>query len=160
VSGGKIDMQLSGGGYEVRPAGDNKIRVTLSGNTGSTRVELAVSGSQANLVVRDTPHNNFKATIEVPKVADLVIRLAAGELVMAEITGNKNIESTAGNIDIAVGDPSQYSSVDASLKAGDINAGAFGGSKSGLFPHFTWSGRGKHTLRARLGAGNLTLRGK
>jgi hypothetical protein len=160
VSGGKIDMQLSGGDYDVRPAADNKIRVTLSGNTGSARVELAVSGTHANLVVKDTPHNNFKATIEVPKAADLVIRLAAGDLVMAAITGNKDIESTAGNIEIAVGDPNEYSSVDASIKAGDINAGVFGGSKSGLFPHFTWSGRGKYTLRAKLGAGNLTLRGK
>jgi hypothetical protein len=160
ASGGKIDIQLSGGGYDVRPAVDNKIRVTLSGNTGSARVELAVSGTQANLVVKDTPHNNFKATIEVPKVADLVIRLAAGDLVISAITGNKDIQSTAGNIEIAVGDPNEYSSVDASIKAGDINAGVFGGSKSGLFPHFTWSGRGKYTLRARLGAGNLTLRGK
>jgi hypothetical protein len=160
VSGGKIDMQLSGGGYAVRPAADNQIRVTLSGNTGTARVELAVSGTHANLVVKDTPHNNFKATIEVPKAADLVIRLSAGDLVMSAITGNKDVESTAGNIEIAVGDPNDYSSVDASIKAGDIDAGAFGGSKSGLFPHFTWSGRGKYTLRAKLGAGNLTLRSK
>ena len=160
VSGGKIDMQLSGGGYEIRPAVDNKIRVTLGGNAGSASVGIAVSGTHANLVVKDTPRSNFKATIEVPKAADLVIRLSAGELLMSAITGNKDIESTAGNIEIAVGDPGEYSSVDASLKAGDINAGVFGGSKSGLFPHFSWSGKGKYTIRARLGAGNLTLRGK
>jgi hypothetical protein len=160
VSGGKINIQLSGGSYDVRPAADNKVRVTLSGNTGTTRVELAVSGTQANLVVKDTPHNNFKGTIEVPKVADLVIRLSAGDLVMSAITGNKDVESTAGNIEMAVGDPNDYSSVDASIKAGDIDAGVFGGSKSGLFPHFTWSGRGKYTLRVKLGAGNLTLRSK
>jgi hypothetical protein len=160
VSGGKIDMQLSGGSYDIRPADDNQVRITLSGNTGTARVELGVSGTHANLVVKDTPHNNFKATIEVPKVADLVIRLSAGDLVMAAITGNKDVESTAGNIEMAVGDPNAYSSVDASIKAGDIDAGAFGGSKSGLFPHFTWSGHGKYTIRAKLGAGNLTLRSK
>ena len=160
VSGGKIDVQLSAGSYAIRPAADNQIRVTLNGNTGTAKVELAVSGTHANLVVKDTPHNNFNATIDVPKVADLVIRLTAGDLVMSAITGNKDVESTAGNIEIAVGDPNDYSSVDASIKAGDIDAGVFGGSKSGLFPHFTWSGRGKYTLRAKLGAGNLTLRGK
>jgi hypothetical protein len=77
---------------------------------------------------------------------------------MAAITGNKDVESYGGNVKIAVGDPNGYSSVDASVKAGNIDAGVFGGSKSGLFPHFTWSGQGTHTLRANLGAGNLVLR--
>ena len=42
VSGGKIDMQLSGGGYEIRPAVDNKIRVTLEGTPA-----LPASGSRS-----------------------------------------------------------------------------------------------------------------
>jgi hypothetical protein len=158
VSGGRIDMQLDGGSYEIRPAADNHIRVTLSGNTGNAKVELTASGTHADVRVKDTPHNNFQATIEVPKAADLVIRLSAGNLTMAPITGNKDVESYAGNVEIAVGDPNDYSSVDASAKAGDINARVFGGSKSGLFPHFTWSGHGKYTLRAHLGVGNLELR--
>jgi hypothetical protein len=157
VAGGSIDMKLDGGGYEVRPAADNGIRVTLSGNTGNAKVELTADGTHANVSVKDTPHSNFHATIEVPKAADLVIRLTGGELVMAAITGNKDIESYGGNMKIAVGDPNEYSSVDASVKAGDIDAGAFGESRSGLFPHFTWSGPGKYTLRAQLGAGNLVI---
>jgi hypothetical protein len=158
VSGGTIEMRLDGGNYTVRPAADNHIRVTLSGNTANAKVELTASGTRANLVVKDTPNNNFQVTIEVPKAADLVVRLSAGNLVLAAIAGNKDIQSTAGNTEIAVGDPNDYASVDASVKAGDIDAGVFGGSKSGLFAHFTWSGRGKYTLRASLGAGNLVLR--
>jgi hypothetical protein len=160
VSGGRIEMRLDGGNYTVRPAADNHIRVTLSGTTGNARVVLTTNGTRANLLVKDTPRNDFQATIEVPKAADLVIRLSGGNLVMAAITGNKDIESIAGNTEIAVGDPNEYASVDASVKAGDIEAGVFGGSKSGLFQHFTWSGRGKYTLRAKLGAGNLALRSK
>ena len=160
VAGGRIDMQLDGGNYEVRPAADNHIRVTLSGNTGTAKVALTTNGTHADVTVKDTPHNNFQATIDVPKAADLVIRLSGGNLVMAAITGNKDVESHAGNVEIAVGDPNDYSSVDASVKAGDIDAGVFGGSKSGLFQQFTWSGHGKYTLRAHLGAGNLTLRSK
>jgi hypothetical protein len=160
VAGGRIDMQLDGGTYEVRPAADNHIRVTLSGNTGTAKVALTTNGTHADVTVKDTPHNNFQATIDVPKAADLVIRLSGGNLVMAAITGNKDVESHAGNVEIAVGDPNDYSSVDASVKAGDIDAGVFGGSKSGLFQQFTWSGHGKYTLRAHLGAGNLTLRSK
>jgi hypothetical protein len=159
VAGGSINLQLDGGDYQLRAAADNHIRIT-SGNAGNAKVEVNTNGTRANLKVTDTPHNNFRATIEVPQAADLVIRLSGGNLVMAAITGNKDIESNAGNMEIAVGDPNDYSSVDASVKAGDIDANAFGGSKSGLFPHFTWSGHGKYALRASLGAGNLVLRSK
>jgi hypothetical protein len=160
AAGGRVTMQLDGGTYVVRPAADDRIRVTLSGNAGNASVELAINGTQAKLSVRDTPNNNFHATIEVPKTSDLVVRLSAGDFQLAAIAGNKDVQSTAGNVEIAVGDPNDYASVDASVKAGDIDAAAFGGSKSGLFQHLTWSGRGKYTLRASLGAGNLVLRSK
>jgi len=158
VAGGSIDIQLDGGGYDVRPATDNHIRVTLTQNAGNAKVEITADGERASVHITDTPHNNFRATIDLPKEANLVIHLSGGELVMGAITGNKDIESNAGNITIAVGDPNDYSSVDASVKAGNIEADAFGGSKSGLLPHFTWAGHGKYTLRADLGAGNLVLR--
>jgi hypothetical protein len=161
AAGGSIHMQLDGGAYEVRSAADERVRVTFSGNTGSARVELTASGTQADVAVKDTPHDNFHAIIEVPTAADLVIRLTGGDLVMGEITGNKDVENYGGDIKIAAGDPDDYSNVDASVKAGEIDAGVFGGSKkSGLLRHFTWSGHGKHTLRANLGAGNLVLRSK
>ena len=160
VSGGKVEMQLEAGNYAVRAAADNHIRVALNGNPANAKVELTISGTHASLAVKDTPRNNFQATIEVPKATDLVVRLSAGDLTIAPIAGNKDIQSTAGNVEIGVGPRDDYSSVDASVKVGDINASAFGGSKSGLFPHFTWAGRGKYTLRASVGAGNLTLRDK
>ena len=158
AAGGTIDMQLEAGGYEVRAAAGNQIGVTVSGNIGNAKVELSADGARADLKVKDTPRNNFHATIEVPTSADLVVRLGAGDLVMADITGNKDVENNAGNITIAVGDAKNYSSVDASVKAGDINAAPFGGSKSGLLQHFTWAGDGKYKLRANLGAGNLSLK--
>jgi hypothetical protein len=105
--------------------------------------------------VTNTPHNNFHAVIEVPQVADLHIQLTAGNLTTRAIRGNKDIDSHAGNAEITVGDPGDYASVDASVNAGNIDADVFGGSKSGLFRTFKWSGHGKHVLRAHLGAGNL-----
>jgi hypothetical protein len=158
ASGGRIDVELDGGTYAVRPAADDHIRVTFSGNVGTARAELTATGAQALVRIKDTPSNNFQATVEVPKIADLVVRLSAGNLEIAAIPGNKEIESTAGNVEIAVADPNEYSSVDGSVKAGDIQAAVFGGSRSGLLQRFTWSGKGKYTLRANLGAGNLTFK--
>jgi hypothetical protein len=158
AAGGTVEMHLAGGSYDIRPASGDAIRVTLSGNVGATKVDVSTEGARANVEVKDTPRNNFQATIEVPRTADLVIRLAAGDLRVEGITGNKDVESNAGNVNIVTGDSKDYASVDASVQAGDINANAFGESRSGLFSKLTWSGQGKYTLRARLIAGNLTLR--
>jgi hypothetical protein len=159
ASGGKIDVQLDGGAYEIRPSADGHIRVTFTGNVGNARTEVSGSDTDGKVQVTDTPRN-FRATIEVPAAADLVVHLKGGELVMEPITGNKEVQSYGGDIRIGVGNPDDYSSVDASVKAGDIDARPFGGSKSGLLQTFTWSGHGKYTLRADLGAGNLVLRSK
>ena len=161
VSGGTIDMQLSGGAYSIRPSTDDHIRVTLSvsqDNPGKTA--LTIDKTSARLTVEDTPKNNFKATIEVPKAADLVIRLSGGDLEAAAIAGNKDIETGGGNVQISVGDPNDYASVDASVKAGNLDSGPFGDSKSGLLQNLNWTGHGKYKLHVQLGAGNLELRTK
>ena len=133
VSGGKIEMQLDGGSYTVRPAGGNAIRVTLSGNVGAAKVDVATEDTHANVSVKETPRSNFLATIEVPQTADLVIRLAAGDLTLDAVSGNKDVESNAGNVDIVTGDSKDYASVDASVQAGDIKAEAFGNRSPGSF---------------------------
>jgi hypothetical protein len=151
-------LQLASGSYDIRASADDHVRVTLTGNIGSAKVSVTTADGRADVVVKDTPNSNFHAIIEVPKASDLEARLTAGELTLAAITGNKYIESTAGNVTIDVPDPNEYAEVDASIKAGDINADPFGGSKSGIMPHFTWSGQGKYKLQASLGAGNLVMR--
>ena len=153
-------MQLDGVNYTIRAAATDQIRVSFGGNLGNATAELATNGAHANVVVKDTPHSNFQATIEVPKTADVVLRLAAGNLEMAAISGNKDIESQAGNVEIAVGSPTDYASVDASVGLGNLAGGPFGASGSVLSQHLTWSGPGKYTLRAKLGAGNLELLAK
>jgi predicted small lipoprotein YifL len=160
VAGGKIEFDLDGGAYEIKAASDNHIRVAVSGTTGNAKVDVGIDGSNANIKVKDTPHGNFHAVVEVPSKSEIVVRLTGGELTIDEITGNKDVESYAGNVRIAVGDPNEYARVDAAVKAGEIKAQPFGGSKSGLLQDFRWSGGGKYTLRAHLGAGNLVLGGQ
>jgi hypothetical protein len=156
VAAGKIDLDLDGGGYEIKAAADNHIRVAVS-DTRTTKVDVAIAGSQANVKIKDTPHSNFHAIVEVPTTSDVVVRLSGGELKIDAVTGNKDVESYAGNVRIAVGDPNDYAQLDAAVKAGELDASPFGGSKSGLMQEFAWSGHGKYTLRAHLGAGNLVL---
>lgn len=156
-AGGTINLELSGGAYEVRGSTDAKVHVATSGHTGDTKVDVTTDGQTAKVSVSNTPRSNFHATIDVPKTSDVVVRLSAGEIKVDLIAGNLDVESTAGNVTIAVSDPKDYSSVTASVKAGDLKAEPFGGSKSGLMQDFSWSGSGKRTLRAKLGAGNLKI---
>jgi hypothetical protein len=159
VAAGKVDIHLDAGDYEVRAAPDNHVRVTMTGKTGNATVDVAVVGAHADVTVRDTSRTNFKCVIEVPKVSDVAIRLSAGDLNVGEISGSKDIESTAGDMRIAVGRSDDYAKVDASVKVGDLSPGPFGGSKKeGLISQsVNWSGKGKYTLRASLGAGDLKL---
>lgn len=162
VSAGRIEMQLGAGSYQIRPASDTHIRITIADNSPRARVALTTNATRATVAVTETPSSNFQATIEVPKTSDLIVRLSGGNLVLSGITGNKDIDSVAGNAEIAIGDLNEYASMEATVKAGDLNVGAFTGAKTedsfGLLHRASWSGKGRYTLRANLGAGNLVLR--
>lgn len=162
VSGGRIEMQLGAGSYLIRPASDTHIRITIADNSPRARVALTTNATRATVAITETPSTNFQATIEVPKTSDLIVRLSGGNLVLSGITGNKDIDSVAGNAEIAIGDLNEYASMEATVKAGDLNVGAFAGAKTedsfGLLHRASWSGKGRYTLRASLGAGNLVLR--
>ena len=160
VAGGSINIQLEGGEYEVRAAADNHIRVTFSGRVGNAVADVATNDRRADIKISKTPRSgNFRAVIEVPKTSDLVLRLTGGDLTVTGITGNKDIEATAGDVKIDAGNPADYASVDAAVKVGDLSGGPFGGAKGEFISKsLNWSGKGKYKLHAKLGAGDLKLR--
>ena len=158
AAGGGIELQLDGGDYVIRASTDEHIRVSFAGDTGNAVADLTASGTHATLAIKDTPHSNFRATVEVPATEDVTVHLSGGNLEIGAITGNKDVDSKAGNVTISVPNSKDYGSVDATVKVGNLDAGPFGNSDSGLSPHLKWSGSGKYTLRASLGAGNLELK--
>ncbi len=157
VSGGKVVITLESGDYEVHASSDNRIHVRWNEASGA-RVKLSTNGKSADLRVENTPHNNFHATIEVPALTDLRIRLTAGDMSVTGIQGDKDIELHAGDLNISVGSSSDWGDVDASVTAGDIHAPAFQTAKGGLFRSFHWKGPGKYRLHVHLMAGDVNLR--
>ncbi|MCU1221027.1 MAG: hypothetical protein JWN42_2224 [Candidatus Angelobacter sp.] len=157
VSGGRVQITLESGGYEIRASSDNRIHVRWNEASGA-RVKLATTGKSADLRVENTPHNNFHATIEVPPLTDLRIRLTAGDLRVSGITGDKDIEANAGDVIVSVGSANDWGDVDASVTAGDINAPVFRVAKGGLFRSLRWKGPGKYRLHVHLVAGDVNLR--
>jgi hypothetical protein len=163
TSGAEIRMHLEAGGYTIAAADTENIRITYQANSVEqlkrVRVEIKPNPASADIYISDTPNNNFKATIEVPRRSDLWVRLSAGELVVEDVEGDKNLEVRAGRIQADIPHPEQYGHRDASVLTGSIAATAFEVSKGGLFRSFEQSGPGKYRLHAHVMTGEIVLRG-
>jgi len=161
--GGKLYLRLSPGGYTISGSTDNHIVVTCDAadkeRLKRVHVKITPSGSHADVVISNTPNNNFHATIEVPARSDLEANLSAGEVVIDGVEGNKDVEVYAGRIEIKIPHPDEYGHREASVRAGSINASAFDVSKGGLFRSFEQNGRGKYRLRAHVTTGEIKLVG-
>jgi hypothetical protein len=81
-----------------------------------------------------------------------------GQLEITDITGDKDVQLHAGELILGVGNPADYSRVDASVNSGGLEAPPFGEDHGGLFRSFQKTGNGKYKLRAHVGAGDLTMR--
>jgi hypothetical protein len=162
ASGGTVRLHLEAGGYTIKASAGDNIVVTdspsLNADSGGVRVEIKAMASRADVYVRNTPHNNFRATIEVPKQSNLWARMSAGELDIRDVEGDKDVELWAGQIDIDVPHSDVYGHRDASVIAGSVEASAFNISKGGLFRSFREDGPGKYRLHAHVAAGEIDLR--
>src|SRR5512140_2050978 len=86
VSGGKVEMTLESGDYNIHASADNRIHVRWNeASAKGVRVKITTNGKSADVRVENTPHDNFHAIIEVPALADVRVRLTAGNLDMAGI---------------------------------------------------------------------------
>lgn len=163
ISGGTIRLHLEAGGYTITPGDSENIVVSCRAHTEEqlerVKVQIKPTGARADVYVSETPHNDFHATIEVPRHSNLWARLSAGELDVKGVEGDKNVELRAGRIQIDIPQPELYGSRDASVMTGSIESSAFHVSKGGLFRSFEQQGPGKYRLHAHLMAGEIDLRG-
>ena len=152
-------MDLTAGNYRVRPGTDDKVVVRWESgdpDSGPMKVTLDTRGSDASIVTH-ADSGDFRMTVEIPPRTNLTVRLSAGDIRIEGITGDKDVNSWAGKVEVEVKDPNEYRSVEASVTAGGLNALAFDTKKGGLFRSFSWKGPGKYKLDVRLTAGDVQL---
>jgi hypothetical protein len=161
AKGGVIRMKLAAGDYKIGGSADDKIRVEWRADraeqAANLKAEAEIRGTTA-VISTGGFKNGIHFRIDVPARSDIEIDLSAGDLEVRGIEGNKKVETWAGDVDIEVGRPDQYATVEASVRAGDLNARAFNVSKGGLLRSFSWKGKGTYALAVKLFAGDLTLR--
>lgn len=158
TAGGHIRMDLCSSGIEIVGTDDSHVRVSYHPERDTVRVRLQISRDHADLRLTGCPHNNFQARIEIPKSSALYVRMLAGQLDVRDVTGDKDVELSFGQLDLDVGKTEQYAHVDASVNSGQIEASVFDVSKGGLFRSFEQRGPGKYWLHAHVGAGQVDLR--
>jgi len=161
-SGGQLRMHIRSGDLRIVGSDENKIEIRYWGKNASrahdVKISLRTAGSTGELRVAGGPRNDFQIEIRVPKISDLYLRMPAGDAQVDGIVGNKNVKIHAGDLMLQIGAPEEYASANASVLAGDLDAGPFGVTKDGLFRSFRHQGPGKYTLYAHVGAGDLTLK--
>lgn len=161
-SGSQLSLHLRSGDVRVVGGSEKKVSVRVDAKdlekAREVRVTFDRSEHSAELHVSGGPRNDIQITVEVPKDTGLYVRMPAGQLEISDVTGDKDVQLHAGELVVHVGDPADYSHVDASVTTGGLEAPPFHEDHGGLFRSFHKDGNGKYKLHAHVGAGDLTLR--
>jgi hypothetical protein len=154
-----LTLNLSSGDYRIVAGAADKLVITSQAKSPAVRrkVRFGLNASSTEATVRVDGPSNFAAVIQVPTNINLNVRLKGGRLTMAGIEGDKDIESNAGKLNIGVGHPENYRTVDASVNAGEIDASAFHGARFGANQSFSASGPGRYSLHVHVGTGQIRL---
>jgi hypothetical protein len=158
----RVALHIRSGDIRIVGSEDGKLSVDISGKNkdriDDLRYRLTSTSGNAELHVSGGPRNDLKIEVRVPRNSELYARVPAGDVTVENVNASKDVEIHAGDLTIYVGNPADYSHVEASVNAGDISAAPFGEDHGGLFRSFQKSGPGKYTLHAHVGAGDLTLK--
>ena len=135
--------------HDAESAGD--VRIRLSGNQDDGK--LTITGGALK-------NGNVQVYIEVPRKTSLKVQMAAGEVKVEEIAGDKDIDLHAGRISISSARPWDYRSVNLSVDIGEVKASAYGADHGGFFPSFTKkNANGEYGLHAHVITGEIDLLG-
>ena len=158
LPGGRVRMDLCNSGMDVIGTDDPVVRVSYHPGRGDVRVRINASGDRADIRITGCPHGNFRAKIEIPKSTGIYIRMMAGQLDVSDVTGDKDVELTFGQLNLNVGKAEDYGHVETSVSSGAIDADAWDVHKGGLFRSFDHDGPGHYRLHAHIGAGQMEIR--
>jgi hypothetical protein len=161
--GTHLRIDARSGDIDIVGSSEPRLVVTCdvdhSRNPRSVQIQFTSSPNSADLRISGGPRDRFRMRIQVPDHLNLTVRGTAGDLDLEGVTGDKDISLRAGDLTIQVGSPEDYARTEASVKAGDLRARAFGVNKGGLFRSFKHTNpNGKYRLEAHLIAGDLTLK--
>ena len=164
-----LDIDSRPAGIEIVGTDEETIHITCqtrdNDTEGASRIRLrfspnAVGGKLSIQGEHMKQHNGPQIRIEVPKKTSLTVHMFAGEVKVEQISGDKDIAVSAGQITIS-NHNWNYRSVDASVGIGQVNAPMYNANKGGFFRSVSKSTQdGEYRLRAHVSTGQIDLQGK
>ncbi len=153
--GGRIQLDLSAGGYRIRGTTDNVIRVAPDMSHGEVHCKMEIDGSNARVSV-EGPSNHFTATIYVPQRSDLRVDQTIGDMEISGVQGNQNLSLAIGRIQVEVPDSAPTPSFDGSVMLGGLRATTWRIQKGGFFRSFYAGANGSpYAIKANVDIGDL-----
>jgi hypothetical protein len=162
ASGANLRLRLHDGDFRIIGSDAEKISIQFEGKNveqaKNIKVELKRSDSGVDLKLSHVPKNELQVTIRIPRSTNLYARMRGGDLSVEDVTGDKDLELTGGNLTIQVGNPEDYSHVDLSVSFGEVSGTQFGDPKGWLGNSVSKNGAEKYRLHAHVMAGDLVLK--
>jgi hypothetical protein len=159
--GSTLRLHLQAGDFRVIGTDSPKISIHAEGRNAdlakNMRIRLDRSGASVDLKLSRVPKNELQVTIEIPRSTNLFARMKGGDLSVQGVTGDKDLELTAGDLSVQVGNPADYSHIDLSVTFGDLSGDQFGDPKGWIGKSLRKDGTGKYRLHAHVMAGDLQL---
>src|SRR5262249_54437300 len=122
--GARMELHVRSGEIRIVGSEDGKLSVDISGRNKDRiedlRYRFTSASGKAELRVSGGPRNDLTIEVRVPRNSELYARIPAGDVTIENIIGSKDVELHAGDLTIHVGNPEDYSRVEASVTAGDI----------------------------------------
>ena len=160
----RLELNLRGGDYEVRPSHTGALSVVELRDPQTaqrqTTMHFDQHGNRAQLKV-DPPTGDHSphVILELPQCADLSLHLTAGELVLtAPPCTHTDVGLHAGEIVANLGPVSSYATIHASVTIGEVSAEQLGQTKDGFFNAVNAKGAGQNTFSAHVFTGQITLK--
>ncbi len=167
-SGGILTIDSISLGMTIEPAGSAVPQDTVQVSCSMDRsdpprsFQMQLSGENGNLHLKveggTVHHGDLELHILVPERTNLRVRMAAGQITIQNVSGDKDCALRAGQITISQKQEWNYRLVDASVDIGELNAKAYGQEMGGFFRHFRAnSTEGVHDLYVHVGTGQVDL---
>ena len=164
--GGSLKVSLRAGDLKIVKGEDAQhihLRYKLDPRSGDidkdVDVRFDVHGSEAEIQIKGPSRNGVDAEIEIPSPTDLQVRMTAGDLHVAGVEGNKDLELHVGDMQVEPCSELDYGPIDASTHIGDVHS-PFGQTKGWLGQSLKTWGSGRYRLHAHVGIGDIGFQSK
>lgn len=157
-----VSIQSLSSELDIVGSDQNSIRISCTVRDGRDPEAIHLgaerTGSEARIRIDGPQTNNLHIRIEVPRQTGFRLRMAAGQVKVDQVSGDKDIDLRAGEVILSSVDPSQYHAVHAAVGIGEVRAAAFGSDKGGFFRSFDKvTAGGPYSLRVHLMTGSIEL---